>query len=103
MEYTKIGKKTFRYTNGVVEYVAKATPDMYDDDKEWMEKYGHPLWGIKDGYVVLDSAGLSKEHWNDKEARTEYLTGWAYDIDEESNSLLRDFIKYEFPYMEVTK
>lgn len=98
MEYVKIGKKEFRYNrdHAIVEYVCKATPDMYADDAEWMEKFNRPLWGIdKDGYVVLDSAGLSREHWDDKESRIEYLTSWGYDIDSETNYLVEEFVKYE--------
>jgi len=99
MEYQKIGKKVFRYnrSKAVVEFVDKATKDMYEDDNEWIVKYGHPLWNIDaDGYIVLDSAGLSCEHWDDKDARIEYLTEWVYEIDAEVSYLVDDFIKYEY-------
>lgn len=98
MKTQKIGKKLFRYNeeNSLVEFVEKATPDMYKDDKEWIEKYGHPLWGIdKDGYIVLDSAVLSREHWDDKESRIMYLTEWTWEIEAECNYLMDEFIKYE--------
>ena len=98
MMYQKVGKKMFRYDEkrSIVEYVDKATPDMYEDDKEWMEKHGHPLWGIdSDGYIVLDSAGLSREHWNDKEARIEYLTEWSWEISEEVDYLVKEYVEYE--------
>ena len=98
MMYQKIGKRMFRYDaeRCVVQYVDKATPDMYEDDKEWMAKYGHPLWGIdNDGYIVLDSAGLSREHWNDKEARIEYLTEWSYEITAETDWLVADYMEHE--------
>lgn len=100
MMMQKIGKKVFRYNaeKCLVEWVEKATPDMYADDKEWMEKYGRPMWGIdKDGYIVLDSVGLSRAHWENKEDRTMYLTEWCDDIDEEVSCLVDDFIKYELP------
>lgn len=96
--FEKIGKKTFRYNPDrcIVEYVTKATPDMYADDAEWMEKHGRPLWGIdKDGYIVLDSAGLSLEHWKNKEDRIMYLTEWDWEIDCETGGMIDDFVKYE--------
>ena len=98
MMYQKVGKKMFRYDekNCVVQYVYEATPDMYEDDAEWMDKYGHPLWGIdKDGYIVLDSAGLSRENWDDKEIRQEYLTEWCYEISDEVNYLVSEFVDGE--------
>lgn len=87
----KVGNRLFRYNvdRAIVEWVTKATPDMVADDKEWIAKYGKPLYGIdKDGYVVVDSAGLSREHWEDKEVRLEYLTEWNSDIDYEIMSML---------------
>ena len=98
MEYQKIGKRMFRYDDArcVVQYVEKATPDMYEDDKEWMGKYGKVLWGIdSDGYIVLDSVGLSREHWDDKESRIEYLTEWTWEIADEVNYLTDEFVRYE--------
>lgn len=98
MEYQKIGKRMFRYDDArcVVQYVDKATPDMYEDDREWMEKYGKPLWGIDgDGYIVLDSVGLSREHWNDKDSRIEYLTEWTWEIADEVSYLADEFVRCE--------
>ena len=95
-EYEKIGKKTFRYDekNAIVEYVSKATPEMYADDEEWFAKYGKPLWGIDDdGYIVLDSAGLSREHWKNRESRIEYLTEWTYEIEDEVAYLMEEFVE----------
>ena len=102
MMIEKIGKKLFRYNpeHRVVEFIEKATPDMYEDDARWIEKHGHPLWGIDmDGYIVLDSAGLSREHWDDKETRIMYLTEWGYEIDDETNYLVSEFIKNEWEAM----
>ena len=95
----KIGNRLFRYNADkcIVEYVDKATPDMYADDEEWIAKYGKPLWGIdKDGYIVLDSAGLSKEHWDNKEDRIMYLTEWNAEISCEVDYLANDFIANEW-------
>lgn len=93
----KIGDRMFRYNaeKCLVEWVSKATPDMYADDKEWMEKYGHPMWGIKDGYVVLDSAGLSREHWENVDDRIQYLTEWNAEIGAEVDYLVSDFVQNE--------
>ena len=90
-QYQKIGNKTFQYDRekAIVRYVFKATPDMYEDDANWMKKHGRPLYGIdEDGYVLLDSAGLSVENWKNKESRIEYLTLWCHDIDYETSSLV---------------
>lgn len=98
MMYQKVGKRMFRYDaeRCVVQFVSKATPDMYDDDREWMRKYGRPLWGIDaDGYIVLDSAGLSREHWEDKEARIMYLTEWCWEIADYTESLVSDYMEHE--------
>lgn len=91
----KVSGKTFRYNRErcVVEYVEKATPDMLNDNAEWQKKFGRDLWEITDGYTVLDTVGLRPENWNSKEARTEYLTGWAMELDEESAYLTAAAIK----------
>lgn len=48
---------------------------------------------------VITSVGLSKDNWENKEARNEYLQGWAEELDAEANSLADDFIKNELPYL----
>ena len=53
----------------------------------------------EDGYIVLDTIGLSRENWADKEARDSYLFGWCNDLDEELSSMAADFVKYELPYL----
>ena len=98
----KLGGKMFRYNfdRSTVEYVAKAGKDELKDEAEWMQKYGEPLFGIdRDGYMVIDSIGLSRENWENREARDGYLHGWAQDLDTESSALAADFVKYELPYL----
>ncbi len=92
----KVGGRLFRYKEerAIVEFIEEATPDMYKDDEEWIEKHGYPLWDIDaEGYIVLDSVGLSKENWEDDEARMNYLTEYANEIDSEIAYLSKDFIK----------
>ena len=98
----KFKGKMFRYNydDSVVEYIYKATAEEIKDEQEWIEKHGIPLINIgKDGYVVVMEVGLSEKNWKNKEVRDEYLLEWVYDIDEENNALLNDFIKYELPMM----
>ncbi len=94
--------KLFRYNfdRCVVEYVAKAGEEELKDEAEWLERYGRPLFGLDaDGYMVLDSAGLSRENWENREARDSYLFAWTTDLDEEAAALAADFEKYELPYL----
>ena len=98
----KLEGYTFRYDydNSVVEWVTKATADEIADDKEWMERNGRPLWGVDEhGYIVNEAVGLSAEHWKDKEARDEYLSGWIDELDEEAAYLADEFERYELPYL----
>lgn len=94
--------KLFRYDfdRCVVEYIAKASAEDIADEAEWKAKYGHGLLGIgDDGYMVVTAAGLMAENWEDKEARDEYLSEWAFELDEESSALAADFVKYALPYL----
>lgn len=97
----KMDGKLFRYDfdNAVVEYVYKADADTIAEEEEWKAAHdGRPLFGIdKDGYSVLDSAGLRRENWLNKEARDEYLSLWADELDEEYRCMRADFEKYELP------
>lgn len=98
----KLDGRLFRYDfdNAVVEYIVKADNEYLKDNEEWLQKYGRPLFDIDhDGYIVLDSIGLSLENWQDREARNGYLESWAMDLDEEESRLGEDFIRYELPYL----
>ena len=99
----KRGKRTFRYNfdEAIVEYVAKATKDMLEDNKEWQAKRGENLWDIdEDGYMVLDGAGLSRANWKNKESRDYYLDEWNYELDEELAYQTYLFEKYELPQLQ---
>ena len=88
----------FRYDfeRSVVEYICKASAEDLEDNKRWQEEYKRDLWDIdKDGYMVLDSAGLSVENWKDKECRDEYLAEWIFELQAESSRLAKEFIKEE--------
>ena len=95
--------KLFRYnfSGSTVEYIAKATPQEVADEREWAETHsGFPLLGIgTDGYIVIDTIGMSRENWADTEARDAYLTAWAEDLDEETQRLAEEFVRYELPYL----
>lgn len=49
-------------------------------------------------YRVLDTVGLSRDNWNDRAERDEYLRGYKQDLDDESSYLVQDFIQNELPY-----
>lgn len=49
-------------------------------------------------YRVLDTVGLSRDNWNDRAERDEYLRGYKQDLDDESSYLAQDFIQNELPY-----
>lgn len=96
----KVEGKLFRYNreHAIVEYITKATDDMYEDNVEWQAKFGRDLWDIdEDGYFVMDSIGLMRESWDNKEVRVEYLTEWAWELEAEVNEIVeiatREFCK----------
>lgn len=98
----KLDGKLFRYNFDccTVEYVTKAGKDELKDEAEWIQNHGKPLFGIDhDGYMVIDSIGLSRENWENREARDDYLHGWSQDLDAESSRLADDFVKFELPYL----
>lgn len=79
-------KKSFQYNRerAEVSYVAKATANEIADNREWVAKYGKPLFEIQDdGYMVINSIGLSRENWDDKEVRDKYLQEWCMQMEEE--------------------
>ena len=109
----KLDGKMFRYNfdRNTVEYVAKAGNEELKDEAEWMQKYGEPLFGIDhDGYMVIDSIGLSREKnfyitnivkcrppRNRDPLNTEQdaCIGYLWD----QMALAADFVKYELPYL----
>ena len=95
----KRGKRSFRYDyeNRVVQVVYKEDAEIRADNIEWMGKYGYPLWEVENGYVVVDSAGLSLENWKDKESRDYYLSCYDDDLSEEAAYEADFFMKYEYP------
>jgi len=89
-------KKSFQYDRkrAVVLYVAKAGIEEIADNQEWVAKYGKPLFEIQeDGYMIIDSIGLSRENWDNKEARDEYLHGWCMNMEEEQAYMTADLAK----------
>mgnify|MGYP003571350182 CR=1 FL=1 len=97
----KINGKLFRYDyeNSVVEYIYKPSPEEIADNAEWETRHGYPLYHVDEtGYEVLDSIGLRRENWDNRETRMEYLHGWAEELEEETRCMMDDFIKYELKY-----
>ena len=93
----KFGGKIFRYDfdDAQVELIYKADKEMIQDNKEWIEKYGRPLWDIDEhGYTVADTVGLGSNNWKNKEARDEYLAGWIDELDEESRILAEQYLAW---------
>lgn len=99
----KLNGKLFRYDdeNCLVEYIEKADPETVKADEEWRADHqGRSLYGVgADGYIVLDTAGLSRENWKNREARDGYLSAWCNDLDAELSAMTNDFVKYELPYL----
>lgn len=79
-------EKCFQYDRkrAMVYLVAKATEEDVKENEDWKKKYGHNLWDINsDGYMKINSVGLGRENWDDKEARDEYLREWCFEMNEE--------------------
>lgn len=86
----KYGKHYYKYDreNAVVKMYmklsAKELKEMEQDNIEWQSKYGKDLWDIVDGNLIyIDGAGLSREHWDNKEAREGYLAEMEMEYEEE--------------------
>lgn len=63
--------------------MSKAKAQEKKDNEEWIAKFGKPLWDIDEsGYLLIDSIGLSRENWKDKEARNEYLEEYCYQLED---------------------
>lgn len=92
----KYGKRTFIYDrqDAIVMWVSKITKEEIEDNQRWMDKYNKPLWEtIEDKWIVIDSVGLSREHWRNKHERECYLDQWNQEINEECEWLSKDFGK----------
>ena len=98
----KVSGKLFRYDfdRSVVEYIIKADAETISEENEWQQKHGSPLFGIDaEGYIVCSTAGMNVGRWENADARREYLSGWADELEEETACLVADFVKYELPSM----
>ena len=98
----KVSGKLFRYDfdRSVVEYIIKADAETISEENEWKRKHGSPLFGIdSEGYIVCSTAGMNVGRWENADARREYLSGWADELEEEAARLADDFVKYELPNM----
>ena len=97
-EIIKIGNYFFKYDykHAIVSRVVKATDEARKDNEHWIAKYGKPLWDIdEEGFIEIASVGLSRENWENKAIRDEYLSEWIYELDAETSILCEDFIKNE--------
>ena len=88
IDYYKYKGKDFAYDkkNSIVMYLFKDDEEveMMGEDAPWRE---------------LEGVGLRRDNWNNKDSRNAYLDEWIIDIEEESEKLLDDFMKYEYPYL----
>lgn len=93
----KRGKRLFIYNedNAIVYYVSKMTDEDKQTNAEWIEKYGYKLFGTdKTGeYMIVDSIGLRRENWKDKESRDDYLDQWNYELDMETEYMMEGLRK----------
>ena len=62
-------------------YVTKTSEQEIEDNAEWLAKFKKPLWEIINGYTVIDTIGLNKANWKNKEVRDEYLYEYCVGID----------------------
>lgn len=103
MEKSKVYKfrgLLFRYDfkNGLVERIAKATKQEYEDNEKWLAKYGKLLWQIDaDGYIEIEAVGLMRENWQRKAVRDEYLAEWIEES-EETMAILAADLTAEFGF-----
>ena len=82
----------YDYEYGMVTLMIKATKEDREDNRRWQEKFGRDLWHIsEDGYIEMESVGLCRENWKNREARDEYLDGWMQDMKEETDILAEQF------------
>lgn len=60
-----VGNRRFRYDYQLCElqYIAKADKKVIKENKEWRDKFGEDLFEIVDGYMLIDTIGLSKDGW----------------------------------------
>lgn len=88
IHYYKLDDSEYAYDmkNAVVMFLFK--------DEDEVEHFGVD----EAPYRVLDTVGLSRDNWNDKPERDEYLRGYKQDLDSETSYLVRDFIQNELPY-----
>ena len=98
MKYSKVYKHLnheFRYNYdwGVVEYIAKADEWMLKEEAEWKASHGgRSLFDIdEEGYSLIDSVGLSKKNWEDKESRDSYLEEWIAEMRYEASLYAKEF------------
>lgn len=93
-EIFQLGSMMFRYDyeNAVVELVFSPTEEDKAINREWVEKYNKPLFELSDGLIVADAIGLSRENWEDPEAREEYLDSWAEELNEYSAWCAEEFM-----------
>ena len=94
----KLNGKLFRYNfdTCVVEYIQKADQETMQEDAEWKRNHdGRSLYNVgDDGYIILETIGLSRENWKDKEARDGYLSGFLLVLG--VGGLIADYV---FPYI----
>ena len=84
----KVKKFIYDEVRAVVYYVSDFTDEYKRDNEEWNAKYHKNLWDtVKDSsgkeFMEINSVGLSRENWKNKECRDEYLTEWCREMDEE--------------------
>ena len=87
----KVGKQQFRYNyhQSVLEYVTDITEEDEKENEEWRKKFGHNLYDIENGKLVIDRIGLMRENW--KESPQYWCERYADDISEECYYLAQEF------------
>ena len=78
----RMNKKVFIYDrdDAVVCWVQKINKDTSD----WEKKH---FGTINDTWLIIDSVGLGRDNWRNRETREMYLQQWCDEIEEECSFL----------------
>ena len=89
----KVRKFIYFEELAIVSYVGDYTEEYRRDNEEWNTKHCRNLWDtVKDAsgteFLEISSVGLSRENWENKACRDEYLTEWVYEMDSEIENMI---------------
>lgn len=81
----------YNYTEGIVSWICKASPEEISEENTWVKKHGKGLYHINaDGFYVIETVGLSGDNWDNQEVRDDYLIEWTNECDVAMNEFIAD-------------